>query len=522
MKRTIYKLSFLFLFVLSLSTLYGQKTNVNTLVVNASLGEHTISKHIYGHFAEHLGRCIYGGIYVGTDSDIPNIRGIRLDVLNALKEIKVPVLRWPGGCFADTYHWKDGIGPREDRPSMVNIHWGNVTEDNSFGTHEFMDLCELLECEPYICGNIGSGTVQEMAEWIEYLTSPAESPMTKLRKKNGREEPWQVKFWGLGNEAWGCGGRMDVHYYVNVGANYSAFCRSYPGNRIYKIACGGYGWRDNYEWTEILMKEGRSRIGFQAQAIHYYTSDGQKKTRYKATEFEEDGWFDVLQGTLRMEEILKQNVAIMDRYDPENKVDLIIDEWGTWHYVEEGTNPRFLYQQNSLRDAVVAALNLNIFNNFCERLYMANIAQTVNVLQAMILTKDDQIVRTPTFYVYKMFVPHQEANMLPVQLKCRDYEYKDEKIPSMNASASIDAEGKIHLSIVNSDPQREQDIQCMIYGKKIASVQGQILTGSKINAFNDFGQPEEVTIKNFNGATLKKDQLNIHIPAKSIVMLAVE
>ncbi len=519
MKRTIFSLPFLFLFILSLSNLFGQKTDVNTLLVNATSGEHKISKHIYGHFAEHLGRCIYGGIYVGEESSIPNIRGIRLDVLNALKEIKVPVLRWPGGCFADTYHWKDGIGPAKDRPSMVNVHWGNVTEDNSFGTHEFMDLCELLECEPYICANIGSGTVQEMAEWIEYLTSPAESPMTELRKKNGRDEPWQVKFWGLGNEVWGCGGRMDVDHYVNIGANYSAFCRSYPGNHIYKIACGGYGWRDNYEWTDILMQEGRSRIGFQAHAIHYYTSDGQKKTRYKATEFEEDGWFDVLQGTLKMEEILKQNVAIMDRYDPENKVDLIIDEWGTWHYVEEGTNPRFLYQQNSLRDAIVAALNLNIFNNFCERLYMANIAQTVNVLQAMILTKDEQIVRTPTYYVYKMFVSHHESIMLPTQLTCGDYTFGEDKIPAMNASASMDNKGKINISIVNADPEQMQNLECMVYGDKISKVSGQILTAKAINSYNDFGQAEEVAIKDFDDMQLDGDIIRLNVPSKSVVMI---
>ncbi len=343
--------------------------------------------------------------------------------------------------------------------------------------------------------------------------------MTELRKKNGRNEPWQVKFWGLGNEVWGCGGRMDVDHYVNVGANYAAFCRNYPGNRLYKIACGGYGWRDNYEWTEVLMKEGRRRMGFQAHAIHYYTSDGQKKTRYKATEFEEDGWFDVLQGTLKMEEILKQNVAIMDRYDPENEVDMIIDEWGTWHYVEEGTNPRFLFMQNSLRDALVAGLNLNIFNNFCERLYMANIAQTVNVLQAMVLTKDEQMVRTPTFYVYKMFIPHHEATMLPTQLTCGDYQYGEDKIPAMNASASIDDNGKIHISIVNVDPGNTKNLECMVYGKKISKISGQILTGEAITSYNDFGKTEEVMIKEFNNVQLEDDILSVTIPSKSIIML---
>jgi len=503
------------------TTLPAQNRDTNYLFINATMGKHSISKYIYGHFAEHLGRCIYGGIYVGEDSSIPNSRGIRRDVLEALKEIKVPVLRWPGGCFADTYHWKDGIGPREERPSIVNIHWGNITEDNSFGTHEFMDLCELLDCEPYICGNLGSGTVQEMAKWIEYLTSPAESPMTNLRRKNGREKPWRVKFWGLGNEAWGCGGRMDVQHYVDVAANYSAFCRSFPGNELYKIACGGYGWNDNYEWSEVLMKKGMSRIGFQAHAIHYYTSSGQKKKRYSATEFDEAGWFDVLQGTLKIEEILRQNVAIMDRYDPEKKTDLILDEWGTWYNVEEGTNPGFLYQQNSLRDAMVAALNLNIFNNFCERLYMANIAQTVNVLQAMVLTQDNKMVRTPSYYVYKLFIPHQDATLLPIQMKCTDYVFGGEKIPAMNASASIDQKNNIHLSIVNSDPNHEQSLECMIYGKKISKISGQVLTAETMNAYNDFGKAEAVTIRDFKNVELKDDLIQITMPSKSIVMLEI-
>jgi alpha-N-arabinofuranosidase len=401
----------------------------------------------------------------------------------------------------------------------VNIHWGNVTEDNSFGTHEFMDLCELLDCEPYICGNLGSGTVQEMAEWIEYMTSPAISPMTDLRKKNGREKPWQVKFWGLGNEAWGCGGRMDVHHYVDVAANYAAFCRNYPGNELYKIACGGYGWNDNYNWSEVLMKDGASHIGFQAHAIHYYTSSGQKKQRYSATEFNEAGWFDVLQGTLKIKEILKQNVAIMDRYDPEKKTDLILDEWGTWYTVEEGTNPGFLYQQNSLRDAIVAALNLNIFNNFCERLLMTNIAQTVNVLQAMILTRDTEMIRTPTYYVYKLFVPHHDATLLPTQLKCTDYEFGIDKIPALNASASLDKNGKIHISVVNVNPLKMQTLECMIYGKKISEVTGKVLTAEAINAYNDFGKAEEVSIQEFNGARIFKDVIEIEVPSKSVVML---
>ena len=184
-----------------------------------------INKEIYGHFSEHLGTCIYEGIYVGEDSDIPNIDGFRKDVVEAFKELKVPVLRWPGGCFADTYHWKDGIGPKEDRPAIVNVFWGGVTEDNSFGTHEFLNFCELIGTEPYLSINVGTGTVQEAVDWVEYVTSSNKSPMTDLRKENGREEPWDVKYWGIGNENWGCGGDMAPDYYANIFRNYSSYIR---------------------------------------------------------------------------------------------------------------------------------------------------------------------------------------------------------------------------------------------------------------------------------------------------------
>jgi alpha-N-arabinofuranosidase len=323
----------------------------------------------------------------------------------------------------------------------------------------------------------------------------------------------------LGNEAWGCGGSMTVDYYIDKAANYSIFCRNYPGNHLYKIACGGYGWDDNYEWTDKLMNQGRHRIGFKAHAIHYYTSSGQKIHQNSATEFEETGWFDVLQATLKMEDIIKQNIAIMDRYDAEKNTDLIIDEWGTWYQVEPGTNPSFLFQQNSLRDAIVAAVNLNLFNNYCERVFMANIAQTVNVLQAMMLTRDHLMVRTPTFYVYKMFVPHQDATMLPVQIKCNNYEFGNEKIPAISASSSLDANGKIHVSLVNCDPNKTQKIVCTIVGKKVTRVNAQILTAIKMNAFNDFGKPEQVKPEFFQNAKIKNSELIVDMPAKSMVML---
>lgn len=484
-----------------------------------------ISRHIYGHFSEHLGRCIYGGLWVGEESGIPNIHGYRKDVAEALKAIGIPNLRWPGGCFADTYHWKDGIGPRDERPEIVNVHWGGVTEDNSFGTHEFMGLCELLDCEPVICGNVGSGTVQEMAEWVEYLTSGALSPMTRLRKANGREEPWKVKFWGIGNENWGCGGTMTARFYSDQLRRYATFCRDYGDNRLYKVACGAS--TDDYDWTETLMREWKEcpdwmKGYMQGLSLHYYTVCHDWSRKGSATEFTEDDWFLTLSKTLTMEELVTRHSAIMDRYDPEKQIGLIVDEWGNWHDVEPGTNPGFLYQQNTLRDALVAGINLNIFNNHADRVRMANIAQVVNVLQSMVLTQGDQMVRTPTWHVFRMFRVHQDATLLPVEFESPEYTHTDESIPAVTASASQNAAGEIHLTLTNADPERFHQITCTLSDGRATSVSGEIITANQINAYNDFGQAETVYIQPFPGASVQHGTVTIQLPPKSVVRVSMQ
>jgi len=306
------------------------------LIINVNEKKSVINKNIYGHFSEHLGRCIYEGLYVGEDSKIPNKKGMRTDVVEALKHIKVPVLRWPGGCFADEYHWKDGIGEKSTRKRMVNTHWGGVVEDNSFGTHEFMELCGQIGCEPYINGNVGSGTVQEMQEWVEYLTFDGISPMAELRAKNGRKEPWKVKYWGVGNENWGCGGNMRPEYYADVYRQYQTYVRSFGENKIYKIACGANDW--NYNWTEKVMRSAGNYKD--AITLHYYTlpnSDWHNKQ--SATIFDEDMYYQTIQKALCMDRLITDHSKIIHKYDPENKVGLIVDEWGTWYEVEPGTNP---------------------------------------------------------------------------------------------------------------------------------------------------------------------------------------
>ena len=491
----------------------------NRLVVNADLGKERISKHIYGHFSEHLGSCIYGGYWVGENSTIPNTRGIRNDIVKALKDIQIPNLRWPGGCFADEYHWMDGIGSREKRPKMVNTHWGGVMEDNSFGTHEFLDLCEQLDCEPYISGNLGSGSVEEMSKWIEYITFDGESPMANLRRQNGRDKPWKVSYWGVGNESWGCGGNMTPQFYSDQYRRYATYCRNYGDNRLYKIACGSNV--ADYNWTETLMKN----VGNQMQglSLHHYTlPSGSWGRKGSATQFDETEYFNTISGTLFMDELVRKHSTIMDRYDPQKRIGMIVDEWGIWTDVEPGTNPGFLFQQNSLRDAILAGINLNIFNNHCDRVKMANIAQTVNVLQALILTDKEKMLLTPTYWVFHLYKVHHDATLLPVSLTSNPYELNGKRIDAINVSASKDASGKIHITLVNIDPNKAQTIDTELRGFMAKKVSGKILTSEKVNDHNTFDKPNTVGIKDFNDAKLSGGKLNITLPAKSVIMLEIE
>lgn len=508
------------------------------LTIKADQPGATISRNIYGHFAEHLGHCIYGGIWVGEDSDIPNTRGIRNDIVDALKQIKVPNVRWPGGCFADEYHWKDGIGPRQERPTMVNTHWGGVTENNHFGTHEFLDLCEQLGCEPYICGNVGSGTVEEMADWVEYMTFDGKSPMADLRRQNGRDKPWKLTYFAVGNENWGCGGSMTPQYYADQYRRYQTYVKNFGGNRIFKVACGPSG--DDYNWTEVLMREvGGRRPMMNGLAPHYYCGTGRESR--SATEFGEFDWLWNLGGALRIEEILSGHEKIMDKYDPDKRVAIMFDEWGAWHAVEPGTNPGFLYQQNSLRDAMVAGLTLNIFNNHCDRVKMSNIAQMINVLQAMILTDGPNMVLTPTYFVYRLYTVHHDATLLPTELAGPDYAFdlgdrnvsgrfsapfavegRTGKLPAMNVSASKDKDGRIHVSLVNIDPHNAVEVAAQLAGTKAKKITGQILTAAEINSHNTFQKPTVVEPAAFTDARVTDAGFTATLPAKSIVVLTIE
>lgn len=487
-----------------------------TLAIRSDKPGAVINRNIYGQFAEHLGRLIYEGLWVGEGSPIPNTRGLRNDVVAALKELRIPVLRWPGGCYADEYHWRDGIGPRASRPKRPNASWGGI-DTNAFGTHEFMDLSEMLGADAYINGNLGSGTPQEMMEWIEYMTSDSDTALANLRRQNGRAKPWKVPYFAIGNETWGCGGNMRPEFYADLYRQYATFVKEHSGNRIQKLAVGPYG--DNYNWTEVLMREaGKQMDGL---SLHYYTlPTGDWGKKGSATQFDEKEWHATLARTLGIEAVIEKNSAIMDKHDPQKRVGLMVDEWGTWYDTEPGATA--LYQQNTLRDAVVAGINLNIFQRHADRVKMANIAQMVNVLQAMILTDKEKMVLTPTYHVFRMYKVHQGATLIPVELSAPEYKLEQAAVPSLSASASRDGEGRLHLSLVNLDPNRPAQITTTLTGSSVKSVKGEVLTAAAMNTMNTFDRPDTIKPAPFDGSKLQGAELTVNLPPKSVVVLELQ
>lgn len=493
-------------------------TTTITIDITASKG--TISRHIYGHFAEHLGRCIYEGMWVGEDSPIPNTAGIRNDLLDALRRLHIPNLRWPGGCFADEYHWRYGVGPRAQRARTINTHWGGVIETNHFGTHEFLHLCELLGCEPYIAGNVGSGTVEEMQDWVEYMTFGGDSTVADQRRANGRQEPWRVKYFGVGNENWGCGGNMTAAEYAATYRRYQTYVRNYGDNKVYKIACGASDF--NYDWTETLMREAARHM--HGLSLHYYTVPHTWAHKGSATNFTEDEWFLTLKKALRMEEIVTNHAAIMDKYDPEKRVGLIVDEWGTWYDPEPGSNPGFLYQQNSLRDALVAGVTLNIFNAHCDRIHMANLAQTVNVLQALILTNGAEFILTPTYHVFDLYQVHQGATLLETTIhNGHAYQWQAESLPQLSVSASKNGAGVVHVTLCNLDSRVPAAVVLDLPGMTaIQELSGRIVTAGTMQAHNTFAQPQAVTTTALSSLAHDGQQVTVQLPPMAVAVVAIQ
>jgi alpha-N-arabinofuranosidase len=500
--------------LLSAAPLAAQEAQTSQVVVHADKPGPVYDRRIFTQFAEHLGTGIYGGLWVGEKSKIPNVRGFRKDVIGALKGLGVPVVRWPGGCFADEYHWREGIGPRAKRPVKINTHWGGVTEANTVGTHEFFELIEQIGAEAYVAGNVGNGTPQEMAEWVEYMTAPAGS-LAEERARNGRKTPWAVPYFGVGNELWGCGGNMRAEYAADLTRRYATFIKAPSGTRILKIAAGANV--DDYKWTETMIREAAGQID--GMSLHYYTVPGGWPPRASASQFDEAGWAETLSETLRMDDLINRHTAIMDKYDPGKKIWLAVDEWGTWYAGDPGTNPGFLRQQNTLRDALVAAVNLNIFAKYADRVKMTAIAQMVNVLQAMILTDGSKMVLTPTYHVFAMYKPYMDGTVLPIDVKSPWYNKDKWVMPAVSASAVRGKDGVVRVALANLDPNRANTVTATLAGVRATTVGGQVLTAAQMTALNSFDAPEAVAPRAFTGATLAGQTLTVALPPKSVVML---
>ncbi len=469
------------------------------VTIRADQPGEVINPNVYGQFAEHLGAGIYEGVWVGEKSNIPNTNGFRNDVIQALKNLKVPVVRWPGGCFADEYHWRDGVGDRAKRPVKVNTHWGGVAETNEFGTHEFMAFAEMIGTKVYISGNVGSGSPQEMADWMEYMTSNTVSTLANERRKNGRDQPWEVHFFGVGNETWGCGGNMTPEYYANLFRQYATYVKAPRGHRPKIVASGGHD--EQTEWVDVLTRNVHRDMD--AISHHYYTlPTGVWQNKGNAVGFPETEWISTLANTMRIDEYITKNVKILEERDPQNRTALYVDEWGTWYDPEPGREPGFLYQQNSLRDALVAGLNFNIFHRHARRVQMTNIAQMVNVLQAMILTDGSKMALTPTYHAFQMYIPFQGATVLPAEIETPNYALGKYAVPSVSVSAARDTLGNLQLALVNLDPKREAAVTVRVTGAQPkggapttatpSTAMGRVLTASAMDAHNTPDQPQLV------------------------------
>ncbi|MCR4991405.1 MAG: alpha-N-arabinofuranosidase [Lachnospiraceae bacterium] len=502
------------------------------LVINNESKKSTIAPEIYGHFSEHLGRCIYEGLFVGENSDIPNTNGMRNDVVSALKEMKTPVLRWPGGCFADEYHWMDGIGPKNKRKKMINTHWGGVIEDNSFGTHEYFELCRQLGCKTYVNANVGSGTVREMSEWVEYMTFNGVSPMADLRKENGHEEPWKLDYIGVGNENWGCGGNMRPQYYADEYRRYQTYVRNYDGNApITKICCGANS--DDYNWTRKVLETcfegtyGHLHGHMDGLSLHYYTlpeTEDDWNFKGSATDFTEEIFYQTLKRGSFMEELVTKHGNIMDEFDPDKKIGMMVDEWGIWTDVEPGTNPGFLYQQNTMRDALVAGITLNIFNKHSDRVKMANIAQLINVLQSVILTDGEKMIKTPTYYVFKMYAAHQGAKLLSSELLENGTVGSGEnELAKVYESVSEDKDGVITITLTNNSLESAEDIDIAVTNDadNYNVCEASIVKGA-MNAHNTFEAPDAVKEEKFDSVTKVHGGFKLSIPACSVVSVRIK
>ncbi|HYK89980.1 MAG TPA: alpha-L-arabinofuranosidase C-terminal domain-containing protein [Acidobacteriota bacterium] len=482
---------------------FSQQTQEQRIRINADVGIGTIRPELHGHFAEHLGSCTYGGLWVGKDSRIPNIDGYRKQAVEYLRELGIPVLRWPGGCFADDYHWRDGIGPREKRPRTVNIHWGNYTEDNSFGTHEFVGLCRLIGAEPYFAGNVGSGTPEELRDWVEYCNFPSGSALSDERVRNGSREPFRISYWGIGNENWGCGGNMTPEEYAAQYRRFAGYVRGFGNTRPFPIACGPNG--NDTDWSRRFLDAMKGRRYPSGFAMHFYSGGKNVSTSFTIEAMQEQ-----LSSFAKVEQAIKQQRALMDGYDPERRMGLLVDEWGVWDRMVPEEEKRYgrLWQQITVRSAVAAALGLNVFHRQADKLIMCNIAQIVNVLHSMLLTYEDQCIRTPAYYAFELLKAHRAKIAVHVE--------NDDTTPlGLSASASV-KEKELVLSLVNPKHDTGTKVSCSLTGAAALSGKARILNDTDFNACNTFEYPDRIVPKD-HAVEVEASRIRVELPPMSIV-----
>jgi alpha-N-arabinofuranosidase len=505
-----------------------------SIVISGDNSGPTISRDIFGQFTEMLGEGVYGGIWVGKDSKIPNVRGIRTDVVTALRAINVPVVRWPGGCFADQYNWRNGIGPVQSRVATVNF-WGNVVEPNSFGSDEYMDFVDQIGSEAYLSVNVGSRTPAEAAEWLEYLTTDQPSTLGMLRAANGHSKPYRIKYLGIGNESWGCGGGMTGARYVEEYKRFATFIRNMnpaqngaikfikSKDAMREIAVGPDS--DKTEYTEAVMTAWSQKPAYgwdiDGLSLHFYTGGSKGVLSSPSTAFGEEEYATSIMNTYRMDELIGIHSAVMDKYDPKKKVGLMVDEWGLWATPDKGTNFMFMRQHGSLRDGIVAAINLNIFARHADRVRMANIAQLANVIHSLILTDQEKMVLTPTYYVYKMYVPFQDATLLRLDLAPGQYKVGEVTLPQIDGIAARARNGSIWLALTNIDAEKSTDLTVAVQDSAAHSASGDVLTGPKVDSANTFGEPDTASLKPVR-FEVKRGKLALRLPPKSVTVVRVD
>src|SRR5215813_9159199 len=447
----------------------------------------TISPNIYGHFCEHIGGLVYDGLWVGENSKIPNLSGIRKELVYEMRKIRPAVVRYPGGCFADSYDWRDGIGPADKRPRRTNF-WAegeaanapasHKYDPNQFGTNEFVHFCKLIGSEPYLAGNVRSLTAQDFYRWVEYCNSPAGSTtLADMRAAAGYPDPFNVLYWGVGNESWGCGGNFTAREYAVEFRRYTAWLPNYS-KQLSLVASGPGG--EEWFWTrefleEIVRKNPGQLREIYGMSLHHYawnlsrgkTSDWDQG-KGDALEFEPIDWYELLREGQRMEVLIEGHWQAMAEFDREHRIKLVVDEWGPWYRSgSEATPGDILEQTPSLRDAVFSGMTMDIFNRHAGRVAMANCAQLINCLNSLYLAHEDRFVVTTVGRVFEMYAAHQGGESLRTEFSAPRVHYdRDGQAATfwgLNGSASIRGRN-LFLTVVNPHVSEPREAEIVLRG----------------------------------------------------------